>query len=75
MSSEQSEKGRQFRALHAAPGAFLIANGWDGGSARILSGLGFKALAPGGDGELGLCSEGGSGAGYLRLRRERPREP
>src|SRR5215475_1465034 len=39
------DKGNRFRALHAAPGAFLIANCWDGGSARILTGLGFKALA------------------------------
>jgi len=33
------------RALHQAPGVFVIANAWDGGSARILTGLGFKALA------------------------------
>src|SRR5215475_7059014 len=39
------DKGNRFRALHAAPGAFLIANCWDGGSARILTALGFKALA------------------------------
>jgi 2-methylisocitrate lyase-like PEP mutase family enzyme len=41
----QSEKAEQFRALHAAPGAFVIANAWDAGSARILTALGFKALA------------------------------
>jgi 2-methylisocitrate lyase-like PEP mutase family enzyme len=40
-----TEKGNRFRALHAAPDTFLIANCWDGGSARILSGLGFEALA------------------------------
>jgi 2-methylisocitrate lyase-like PEP mutase family enzyme len=45
MSSEQIERGNQFRALHTAPGSFLIGNCWDGGSARILTGLGFKALA------------------------------
>ena len=46
MSLEQQiEKGNRFRELHAAPGSFLIGNCWDGGSARILSGLGFKALA------------------------------
>jgi 2-methylisocitrate lyase-like PEP mutase family enzyme len=45
MSSEQMDRGNQFRALHAAPGVFLIGNCWDGGSARILTGLGFKALA------------------------------
>jgi len=41
----QQEKGTQLRALHEAPGVFVIANAWDGGSARILTGLGFKALA------------------------------
>jgi 2-methylisocitrate lyase-like PEP mutase family enzyme len=45
MTSSQQEIARRFRALHEAPGAFVIANAWDGGSARILSGLGFKALA------------------------------
>jgi 2-methylisocitrate lyase-like PEP mutase family enzyme len=45
MSSAQIEKASRFRELHAAPEAFLIGNCWDGGSARILSGLGFKALA------------------------------
>jgi 2-methylisocitrate lyase-like PEP mutase family enzyme len=45
MSSEQIDKANRFRALHTQPGTFLIANCWDGGSARILTGLGFKALA------------------------------
>jgi 2-methylisocitrate lyase-like PEP mutase family enzyme len=45
MTTNQTDRGARFRALHAVPGAFLIANAWDGGSARILSGLGFKALA------------------------------
>ena len=39
------EKAARFRALHEGPGAFVIANAWDGGSARILAGLGFTALA------------------------------
>jgi 2-methylisocitrate lyase-like PEP mutase family enzyme len=34
-----------FRKLHEGPGAFVIANAWDAGSARILAGLGFPALA------------------------------
>jgi 2-methylisocitrate lyase-like PEP mutase family enzyme len=34
-----------FRALHENPGAFVIPNPWDIGSARILAGLGFAALA------------------------------
>src|SRR4029077_14939423 len=32
-------------ALHDGPGAFVIPNPWDVGSARILAGLGFRALA------------------------------
>jgi 2-methylisocitrate lyase-like PEP mutase family enzyme len=34
-----------FRALHHRPGAFVIPNPWDAGSARILTALGFEALA------------------------------
>ena len=45
MGANQTDKGNRFRGLHSAAGAFLIANAWDGGSARILSGLGFQALA------------------------------
>jgi 2-methylisocitrate lyase-like PEP mutase family enzyme len=41
----QSEKAERFRALHAAPETFVIANAWDAGSARILTALGFQALA------------------------------
>src|SRR5690348_11901585 len=41
----QQEKALAFQALHQRPGAFLIPNPWDPGSARILSGLGFEALA------------------------------
>jgi 2-methylisocitrate lyase-like PEP mutase family enzyme len=45
MASSQSDKAIRFRALHQGSGAFLIANAWDAGSARILTGLGFQALA------------------------------
>jgi 2-methylisocitrate lyase-like PEP mutase family enzyme len=41
----QNDKAARFRALHQGPGAFVIANAWDGGSARVLAGLGFQALA------------------------------
>lgn len=41
----QNEKAERFRTLHAGPGAFVIANAWDAGSARILAGMGFAALA------------------------------
>jgi 2-methylisocitrate lyase-like PEP mutase family enzyme len=42
---KQREKAERFQALHKGPGAFVIPNPWDGGSARILAGLGFQALA------------------------------
>jgi 2-methylisocitrate lyase-like PEP mutase family enzyme len=45
MNLTQHEKALRFRALHDAPGTFVIPNPWDLGSARILSGLGFQALA------------------------------
>lgn len=41
----QSEKGKLFAALHQEPGAFVIPNAWDAGSARLLQHLGFQALA------------------------------
>jgi 2-methylisocitrate lyase-like PEP mutase family enzyme len=45
MASNQTDQARDFRALHARPGAFVIPNPWDVGTARILAGLGFEALA------------------------------
>jgi 2-methylisocitrate lyase-like PEP mutase family enzyme len=44
-SSQQWAKCRRFRALHQVPGAFVIPNPWDAGTARILTALGFSALA------------------------------
>jgi len=41
----QHDKGLAFRALHQRPGAFLIPNPWDAGTARLLAHLGFEALA------------------------------
>ena len=41
----QSEKAVRFAALHTGPGAFVIGNPWDAGSARVLAGLGYVALA------------------------------
>jgi 2-methylisocitrate lyase-like PEP mutase family enzyme len=45
MSVTQTEKAVRFRALHDRDGVFIIPNPWDVGSARILAGLGFEALA------------------------------
>jgi 2-methylisocitrate lyase-like PEP mutase family enzyme len=45
MPASQLDKGNAFLALHRGPRAFIIANAWDAGSARILTGLGFSAIA------------------------------
>ena len=41
----REQKYKAFRALHERPGAFLIPNPWNAGTARILAALGFEALA------------------------------
>jgi 2-methylisocitrate lyase-like PEP mutase family enzyme len=43
MTTDLHAKAQRFRELHKSP--FVIANAWDGGSARVLAGLGFEALA------------------------------
>jgi 2-methylisocitrate lyase-like PEP mutase family enzyme len=53
----QQEKGERFRDLHEGE-AFVIPNPWDAGSARMLAGLGFKALA---------TTSGGMAFSYGRL--------
>ena len=45
MPPTQLDKAAKFRALHEAPEAFVVANVWDGGSARMMAALGFAALA------------------------------
>jgi 2-methylisocitrate lyase-like PEP mutase family enzyme len=39
------EAALRFQKLHEGPGAFVLANAWDAGSARVLAGHGFQALA------------------------------
>src|ERR1700687_2440898 len=41
----RDQKYKAFRALHERPGAFVIPNPWNAGTARILTALGFEALA------------------------------
>ena len=41
----QAEKAAAFRALHERPGAFIIPNPWEAGTARLLTAAGFEALA------------------------------
>jgi 2-methylisocitrate lyase-like PEP mutase family enzyme len=45
MNVTQNEKAVRFLALHNGPGIFVIPNPWDVGSALILTGVGFQALA------------------------------
>jgi 2-methylisocitrate lyase-like PEP mutase family enzyme len=44
LAPTQQQKGEDFRALHDGE-PFIIPNPWDAGTARVLAGLGFKALA------------------------------
>ncbi|TCK31463.1 2-methylisocitrate lyase-like PEP mutase family enzyme [Ancylobacter aquaticus] len=39
------DKATRFRALHEGPGAFILPNPWDAGTARIFAALGYPALA------------------------------
>jgi len=41
----QAQKADAFRALHERPGAFIIPNPWDAGTAKLLASVGFDALA------------------------------
>lgn len=45
MRPTKFKKYELFKQLHEREGAFVIPNPWDAGSARILAGLGFEALA------------------------------
>jgi 2-methylisocitrate lyase-like PEP mutase family enzyme len=44
MRLTQVQKAEKFQELHKRPGAFVIANPWDAGTARILERLEFEAL-------------------------------
>ncbi len=41
----REEKYKAFRNLHERPGTFVIPNPWNAGTAKILTALGFEALA------------------------------
>lgn len=45
MTVTRAQKLAAFRALHQRPGAFVIPNPWDAGTAKILTALSFEALA------------------------------
>ncbi|MCA1846291.1 MAG: isocitrate lyase/phosphoenolpyruvate mutase family protein [Actinobacteria bacterium] len=42
---DRIEQAARFKALHEGPGPLLIPNAWDGGSAKLLASMGFKAIA------------------------------
>ena len=65
--ASQQDKARAFRALHDRPGAFIIPNAWDAGSAKILASLGFEAIATT---SQGLASSLGIADGTGALRRD-----
>lgn len=45
MDKSIAMRATDFREMHSVAGAFVIPNPWDVGSARILAGLGYPALA------------------------------
>ena len=57
MTTSQSDKAARFRALHEGPRAFVIANPWDAGSARVLAALGFQALATSSGAKAGVLGK------------------
>lgn len=57
MPVSQKDKADAFRALHAGPRAFVIANPWDAGSARALASMGFKALATSSGAKAGVLGK------------------
>jgi 2-methylisocitrate lyase-like PEP mutase family enzyme len=62
-----ADKVAAFRALHERPGAFVIPNPWDAGTARLLASLGFEALATT---SLGLANTLGRADGTGAVSRE-----
>jgi 2-methylisocitrate lyase-like PEP mutase family enzyme len=57
MTVSQADKAKRLRALHEAPGAFVIPNPWDAGSARVLEGMGFQALATSSGAKAGVLGK------------------
>ena len=63
----QQAKGKRLVELHARPGAFLIPNPWDPGTARILEDMGFEALTTT---SAGLAYTLGKPDGFLLNKQE-----
>lgn len=45
MATTQAQRGQAFRDMHYGKHLLVLPNPWDAGSARLLAGLGFEALA------------------------------
>ena len=57
VAATQSDKASRFRTLHESTRAFVIANAWDAGSARVLAKLGFAALATSSGASAGILGK------------------
>jgi 2-methylisocitrate lyase-like PEP mutase family enzyme len=62
----RDEKYKAFRALHERPGAFVIPNPWNAGTARVLTALGFDSLATTSAGYAFAVGRRDSAAGLTR---------
>ena len=62
----RDQKYKAFRALHDRAGAFVIPNPWNAGTARILTALGFEALATTSAGYAFAVGRRDSSAGLTR---------
>src|ERR1700761_998170 len=67
MSTTPLHKAEAFRALHQRSRIFVVPNPWDAGSARLLTHLGFEALATT---SAGLAFSLGKGDGLAAVTRE-----
>jgi len=64
--AKQRAKFERFKQLHERSGAFVIPNPWDAGTARILTALGFDALATTSAGFAFSIGRRDSAAGFTR---------
>ncbi|MEV2214663.1 isocitrate lyase/phosphoenolpyruvate mutase family protein [Streptomyces sp. NPDC050997] len=54
-ATDQYRRAVTFHSLHEGPDPFVVPNPWDAGTARVLTGLGFSALATTGAGLAHGC--------------------
>jgi 2-methylisocitrate lyase-like PEP mutase family enzyme len=68
MSPNRIEKFAAFKALHQRQGAFVMPNPWNAGTARMLTALGFEALATTSAGLAFAIGRRDSAAGLTRAQ-------